>query len=424
MGKRITGRRIAALLLATLMTLSILAVAQPLALADDFTVNVVAMQDLGGAGGGAPTATGTFSQGETITLSANPGLGFVFVQWSAQQGIINNNISNPLSPVATFIMPGNDVIIHAVFRAAGNNPVNVTASPAAGGTADGPTTSVFENTQVTLNATPNAGYRFVNWTGNVSFANANSPSTTFTMPNGPATATANFAPNNVTVTINPSNGGTVVPEPPTQALTAVPAGTSVALNATAGAGFAFERWADLPPGATPIGTAAFFIMPAGDVNITAHFSASGFTVTVNPANPTTGGTASASPTLAAAGAQVTLTAVPASGQGFSRWESSGTAIANFDSTHRNNNPATITMPSGNVTVTPVFGAARTVTVNRNNNNWGTAQVTNTTAVAPGGRVTLSATPASGYAFLRWETEPLNAFSFANQIGRASCRERV
>jgi len=47
---------------------------------------------------------------------------------------------------------------------------------------------------VTLNATPNSGYRFVNWTKTAgTFANATAAQTTFTMPAQNATVTAHFA---------------------------------------------------------------------------------------------------------------------------------------------------------------------------------------------------------------------------------------
>ena len=43
-----------------------------------------------------------------------------------------------------------------------------------------------------ISATPPAGQQFKNWTGSVSFANANSASTSFTMPANAVTVTANF----------------------------------------------------------------------------------------------------------------------------------------------------------------------------------------------------------------------------------------
>ena len=66
---------------------------------------------------------------------------------------------------------------------------------------------------VTLNATPNSGYRFVNWTKTAGvFSNATAAQTTFTMPAQNATVTAHFALGtlieNVPDTSWPSTNGT------------------------------------------------------------------------------------------------------------------------------------------------------------------------------------------------------------------------
>jgi hypothetical protein len=72
-------------------------------------------------------------------------------------------------------------------------PLTVNTSPANGGTTNppgGPFSETF-NSVVVLTATPNTGYRFVNWLGAV--ANAASPSTTVIMDQA-QTVTAQFAP--------------------------------------------------------------------------------------------------------------------------------------------------------------------------------------------------------------------------------------
>ena len=78
--------------------------------------------------------------------------------------------------------------------------ITAAASPAEGGnvTVNGSGTSaiVAENSEVTLTATPNSGYHFTGWTSSdgVTFANASSESTTFTMPAGDVTVRAVFSP--------------------------------------------------------------------------------------------------------------------------------------------------------------------------------------------------------------------------------------
>ena len=62
------------------------------------------------------------------------------------------------------------------------------------GTASASSTTATAGKQITLTATPNSGYRFAGWTSsdNITFANAGSAQTTFTMPNRNVTVTANW----------------------------------------------------------------------------------------------------------------------------------------------------------------------------------------------------------------------------------------
>ena len=62
------------------------------------------------------------------------------------------------------------------------------------GTASASPTSAKAGESITLTATPNSGYRFAGWTSsdNITFANAGSAQTTFTMPDKAVTVTANW----------------------------------------------------------------------------------------------------------------------------------------------------------------------------------------------------------------------------------------
>ena len=62
------------------------------------------------------------------------------------------------------------------------------------GTASASSTTARAGEQITLTATPNSGYRFAGWTSsdNITFANAGSAQTTFTMPAKDTTITANW----------------------------------------------------------------------------------------------------------------------------------------------------------------------------------------------------------------------------------------
>ena len=59
------------------------------------------------------------------------------------------------------------------------------------GTGDG---SYYAGAEVNINADPApAGQQFAGWTGNVTFVNASSPTTSFTMPSSPVVVTATYS---------------------------------------------------------------------------------------------------------------------------------------------------------------------------------------------------------------------------------------
>ena len=73
-----------------------------------------------------------------------------------------------------------------------NYALSLKVSPVVGGTVSGAGEYV-EGAQVSVNATANAGYSFVSWSGDTGHvANENAPSTTVTMPAGDITLTATF----------------------------------------------------------------------------------------------------------------------------------------------------------------------------------------------------------------------------------------
>jgi uncharacterized repeat protein (TIGR02543 family) len=117
--------------------------------------------------------------------------------------------------------------------------LNTNRNPVAGGTislsAPGPYTN---GTVVTLTAQPSSGFRFVNWSGDISGTSA---TTTITM-NSNKTITATFT-NSVLYTIttnaSPSNGGSVRLDPPGGQYSARQLVTITALPAT---GFVFDGW--------------------------------------------------------------------------------------------------------------------------------------------------------------------------------------
>jgi len=154
---------------------------------------------------------------------------------------------------------------------------------------------------VTLTATPAAGYSFAGW----------SPSpcaSSFAMPSNNLTCTANFTQNpppSFTLSLNQTGNGTV------SGAGNFAAGQAVTLNATPAADYSFSGWSPSP-------CAASFAMPANALTCTATFNL------IPPQTYAVTLTQTGAGTLSGAGrftadAQVTLTATPAQGYGFTGW---------------------------------------------------------------------------------------------------------
>jgi hypothetical protein len=139
---------------------------------------------------------------------------------------------------------------------------SLTVGAGTGGTVTTPGVGTFTycpGSVVNLVATPNSGYCFVNWTGDVStIANVNNASTTITM-NGAYNITANFVAK-YSLTIGAGTGGTVS-TPGLGTFTYCP-GSVVNLVAVASSGYTFTSW-------------------TGNVGTVANTSASSTTITMS-----------------------------------------------------------------------------------------------------------------------------------------------
>ena len=124
---------------------------------------------------------GTYEGGTTATLTAAPNDGYEFVNWTV--GGKEVSTANPY----TFTVNDNITLV-ANFKEAAAKAYTITTS-ATNGTVEGAAT-VVEGESVTLTATANPGYKFVNWTiGGVEVSTDNPY--TF-VPTEDATVVANF----------------------------------------------------------------------------------------------------------------------------------------------------------------------------------------------------------------------------------------
>jgi aspartate 1-decarboxylase len=152
---------------------------------------------------------------------------------------------------------------------------DLTISSTAGGNVTTPGEGTFpydEGTVVDLMAEAEEGYRFVNWTGDVSsIANVNGATTTITM-NGDYEITANFEqipPGQFSLTVSSTSGGSVTV--PGEVTFTYDEGTVVNLVATPNAGYQFDKWTGDVITIANVNGATTTITMNGDYSIVANF---------------------------------------------------------------------------------------------------------------------------------------------------------
>ena len=152
------------------------------------------------AEGGTVTGGGTYTHGQTCTLTATPGEGYEFVNWTRNGDEVSTNATYSFTVTGT-----RTYVAHFQLK---SHTVTATADPAEGGTVTGGGSYTYGQT-CTLTATSATGYKFVKWTENGTQVST-SANYTFTVT-GDRTLVAQFQLKSytVTATADPAEGGTV-----------------------------------------------------------------------------------------------------------------------------------------------------------------------------------------------------------------------
>ena len=196
--------------------------------------------------------------------------------------------------------------------------ITVSANPTNGGTVTGGGT-YQQGQSCTVSATANNGFTFTNWTenGNVVSTQANY---TFTVT-GNRTLVANFQaqPQSYTITVsaNPTNGGTVTGGGTYQQ------GQSCTVTATANMGYTFTNWTE--NGNVVSSSASYTFTVNGNRTLVANFTQQQYTITVS-ADPAIGGTVTGGGTFNY-GQNCTLTATANEGYDFVNWTEGGNVVS-------------------------------------------------------------------------------------------------
>ena len=168
------------------------------------TEYAVTVRDDGHGTGSADPASAT--AGTEITLTATPNAGYHFKEWQVMSGDVTVRDDK-------FTMPGSDVEVKAIFEEdAPPTPTEytVTVKTDGNGTASASHAKAVVGTEITLTATPNAGYHFKEWqvmSGDVTVRDDK-----FTMPGSDVEVKAIFeedappTPTEYTVTFDGNDG--------------------------------------------------------------------------------------------------------------------------------------------------------------------------------------------------------------------------
>ena len=206
--------------------------------------------------------SGTYAAGANVIIVADePPAGYYFTGWTTSAG---GSFVNANSAITIFTMPTNSVTVTAHYAPIGVTTNHLTVVNGLGNGVAEDDYAAGTLVSLVADAAP-AGMVFVGWTSDDggSFVNANSPTTTFTMPANDVTVTANYASIYVLTVQNGSGSGNY------------PAGTVVTITADPPPiGQVFDRWVNVSGGGAfgnINSSTTTFTMPANNATINATY---------------------------------------------------------------------------------------------------------------------------------------------------------
>jgi len=337
--------------------------------------------------------SGSFATGSSVTLEAVPQSGWEFASWSGDASGSANPVTVTMDGAKSVTANFNQLQYTLSLTGAGSGVVKVNGTiqslPWSG--------QFLSNSTVTLEAVPQSGWEFGNWSGD---ASGSANPVTVTM-DGAKSVAVTFSRIVYTLGLAKTGSGSVKVNGTSQALPwsgQFNSGEQVTLEAAAADGWRFDGWSgDMTwPGSLLIVT-----MDAGK-SIVADFSQLSYPLSIiktGSGSVKVNGTLHSLPwsDVFLSGTQVTLEAVPASGWRFDGWSGNATW---------QDKTLTVTM-SGPKNLTATF-SEDTFTLSLAKVGEGSVKVKGTLWSLPwsgqfttGSQVTLEAVPDDGWEFKRW-----------------------
>ncbi len=297
-----------------------------------------------GEGGTISPASGVVAKGENAVFTISPDAGYVLEKLTLDGDDVTSAVVNGQYTISNVQAAHS---LKATFKRITTYFVSTSASPAVGGSVAGGGL-LLENTLITVEASANAGYRFVEWQeGGVRVSTDASYSF---LVSADRDLVAVFADNTLSpakhsITVQTNGRGSAY-----ASHISAEQGKKITLTATPAEGYRFVRW-DVISGDVSISRYDTFTMPDHAVTVEAVFEKDTQPPARNSISVQTEGkgTASSSHSSAAQGARITLTATPAAGYRFVRW-----VVVSGDVTIGSDN--SFTMPNAAVTIKAVFEA--------------------------------------------------------------------
>ena len=314
---------------------------------------------------------GEYAYNSNLTLEAVADEHYHFIKWN------DNTVTNPRE-----VNIKCDTSFYAVFAI---DTFNVTmAETVENGTIDGLGEFIY-GTEASFEAKADQGFKFVRWTGWTASDNTENP-LEFTVEEDVVLSPLFIDENKdlFLVTVNATEGGTVTGAG--EYLT----GDKAKLTATPNEGYRFFRWSDVNNTQSPRE-----ITVTSDTVITAQFRPKTFEIVVNAGahGKVTGGE------FYAYNSKATITAIPDKGYHFVKWKETGSTEAEFSITVKEEQTFTAEFAIDNYAIAATAVANGTV-AGAGNYDYGT-------------EVTLTATPAAGYHFVKWSNDATaNPYKFA------------
>lgn len=270
--------------------------------------------------------------------------------------------------------------------------LDTTSLPVGSGTTTGDG-SFAPGSEVTVDAVPAAGFRFVNWTDNGTVVSEVS-SYTFTIDVNHSLV-ANFAEDvvqhEILASALPLAGGTVVGGGMKDE------GSSVTLIAVPNAGYSFVNWTE---NGTQVGGAINYTFTVtASRTLVANFAAiPTYAVTTN-ASPLAGGTTTGGGTFNG-GSSVTVTATANAGYVFTNWTVNGNVVSSAAS-------YTFTLNAARSLVANFIAAGLAKTINTSASPTAGGTTSGGGNYATGESATVVAVPSPGYKFSKWQEGSTN-----------------